>query len=639
MIIGTDVSFYQDDNTTSRKIDFAQMRSAGAKFAIIRIGQNTWPDPDFADYWRDAKAAGIPRGSYFFYDSRVSPRAQADLAISALKSDRGELPLFADYEENYGGQYGGYLHFKDFLSYLEQGLPGKEIGIYTGYYFWTGRVPAPQRDYFRKYPLWIAAYETSAPLIPPPWSGYLFWQFTSKGNGGVYGVESGNIDLNYFDGDENQLKLRFGIGGSVPTDPPPPIDDEILPPTKTGTVIVSSLYIRSGPGTSYDPPIGGLYYGDRVYGNLVGDWMRISRVVRANGAEEVIDAYCSAKSTYVNVTDYYPAFEDVVTYPFEGVQKIVAQRDGVRFQVVTIKKEAIEKATYVVKCGLVEDVQGDIVWNMTGFYSCSQPNQLLKIDGTVIGLQKNTEPFLYWGSNKEAIFDHRAGTVRNISTAASIKRYLVQNGVKNPTPSSAWDEIHSWQLLGAGKNGETIIITMDAPGSNLHFAASLMLEFGVVTGGDSDSGSTGQIKIGSDIKRCTPEIRAAANFGVITIKSVGQEPPDSNGDSAVITGTVKSTATPYVNLRNAPGGSVVGKVYPGEAIKAHQLLNGWLQVYEPVRSNKPDKQWADASFFDYAVVQDPDEEPTDPPITPTPSVEITEVRGKTNGEPWTWTPQ
>ena len=105
MIIGADVSFYQDDKTTPQGIDFAIMRSGGASFVILRAGQNKWADRDIQRNWKAAKGI-LPRGSYWFYDSRISPKEQADLWISTLGGDLGELPLWCDFEDNYGGQFG-----------------------------------------------------------------------------------------------------------------------------------------------------------------------------------------------------------------------------------------------------------------------------------------------------------------------------------------------------------------------------------------------------------------------------------------------------------------------------------------------------------------------------------------------------
>ena len=249
-IIGPDVSFYQDDPGTPHGIDFKRMDSI-ADFVIIRAGQNLWIDSDFNDNWQAAKATSLPRGSYWFYDSRADPRQQADLWASLVKDDLGELPLFADFEEAYKGEFAGWENWKKFLERLRSQVGQKEIGIYTAHYYWQDNAPnavtqAADLEYFHQYPLWIANYGVSTPLVPKPWKSdeWLFWQFTSMGNGILYGVESAEIDLNYFNGDAQAFANRFNV--PVPQDPKPP-----EPSGQKYIVNAGALYVREGPGTNY----------------------------------------------------------------------------------------------------------------------------------------------------------------------------------------------------------------------------------------------------------------------------------------------------------------------------------------------------------------------------------------------------
>ena len=216
---GPDCSFYQDDNETPQQINFQKLGGI-SDFVIIRAGQNNWVDPDFKVNWELAKIAKVPRGSYWFYDSRVSPVSQAQLWAKTLGSDLGELPMFADYEENYGGPYGGWVHFKAFIEELKKQCVNKEIGIYTAYYYWKDHMPAPGPDleYFHQYTLWIANYGVSKPAVPVPWSAdeWKFWQYTSSGNGALYGVESSNIDLNYYNGTRGEFDTEFVIESGEP---------------------------------------------------------------------------------------------------------------------------------------------------------------------------------------------------------------------------------------------------------------------------------------------------------------------------------------------------------------------------------------------------------------------------------------
>ena len=235
-LIIPDVSTYQDDNTTPLGINFAAMK-ATTPGVFIRAGQGNWVDADWTYNWSVSRAAGMARGSYWFYDSRYAPKIQAQKYILTLGNDLGQLPLVLDLEEAYKGPFQGWRCWYDCLSEMRRLAPGKEIMIYTGYYYWTERIPPPTSvQWFSQFPLWIASYNP-APQIPSPWREWLFWQYTDKGDGKPYGVESLNIDLNYFNGDQAAFNTRFGIAGATgPLPPEPPAPDKI----KTVTVTYES---------------------------------------------------------------------------------------------------------------------------------------------------------------------------------------------------------------------------------------------------------------------------------------------------------------------------------------------------------------------------------------------------------------
>jgi len=220
-IIGLDVSFYEDDPETQRHIDYTQAKKSQVEFVIVRVGQNVWVDSSFAQSWKDAKTAGLPRGSYFFWDSRVTPQAQAKLWFDTMKGDFGELPLFADFEEAYDGAYGGWKNFKIFLDELHRLMPAKEIFIYTAYYYWLDHMPATEREYFHQYGLWIANYNAGKPAVPAPWGEdeWMFWQWSESGNGELYGTE-GEVDMNFFNGDLAKFRARFPFTPPVVIPPP-----------------------------------------------------------------------------------------------------------------------------------------------------------------------------------------------------------------------------------------------------------------------------------------------------------------------------------------------------------------------------------------------------------------------------------
>ena len=73
--------------------------------------------------------------------------------------------------------------------------------IYTNYDTWVYILGDPTD--FADYPLWIANYTpASSPLIPSAWSDWVFWQHSETGSvGGV----SGNVDLDRFQGTQDDL--------------------------------------------------------------------------------------------------------------------------------------------------------------------------------------------------------------------------------------------------------------------------------------------------------------------------------------------------------------------------------------------------------------------------------------------------
>ena len=276
-IFGPDVSFYQDDPGTPQEINFERMNLT-TDFVIIRAGQNLWADSDFKNNWRRAKEANLPRGSYWFYDSRAEPRQQAELWFNLLDGDMGELPLFLDLEESYRGTYTGWPHWKTLLERLRNLVGSKEIGIYTAFFYWNSNAPLSQPnelEYFHRYPLWIANYGVTQPQVPRPWGAneWLFWQFTASGDGPFYGVESLEIDLNFFNGDAQAFANRFHV--PLPTDPIPPDPDGNRYRVNAGT-----LNVREGPGTSFRAI--GFFRRNEIVEALEatvdGTWLRVRRL-------------------------------------------------------------------------------------------------------------------------------------------------------------------------------------------------------------------------------------------------------------------------------------------------------------------------------------------------------------------------
>lgn len=196
-------------------IDWNVLAGRDAVGVWIRAGQGGWNDTQWLANWSGAKGR-LPRGSYWYYDSRYEPKAQAARWHNLIQNDLGEMGVLCDYEENYGGTYSNKEYFYQFVTEIQRlaGLPDDKVVVYTGYYFWAGRVGNDAR--FARYPLHLAWYTSNqaAVNIPLPWTELLYWQWTSSGDGYYYGTQNSRIDMNWFNGTLEEFDQL--VGGQPP---------------------------------------------------------------------------------------------------------------------------------------------------------------------------------------------------------------------------------------------------------------------------------------------------------------------------------------------------------------------------------------------------------------------------------------
>src|SRR5581483_4573767 len=197
---GIDVSEYQGN------INWSQVKASGREFAIIRTGDGMYQDPYFSQNWSGAKAAGLIRGVYQFFEPGEDPVAQANLMLSMMGSiGPGDLPPMIDVEVT-GGQSGATITSKihQWVNTV-QAATGRKPLVYTGTWFWDPNVGSAD---FASYPLVESWYCSSCcPNLPNPWSDFAMWQYSSTG--AVPGI-SGNVDLDKFKGTMADLQLLAG---------------------------------------------------------------------------------------------------------------------------------------------------------------------------------------------------------------------------------------------------------------------------------------------------------------------------------------------------------------------------------------------------------------------------------------------
>ena len=191
---GIDISHFQGD------IMKMYTSQEGLSFVICKATQgNYFVDPDFRNNWNEIKEKGLIRGTYHFYDCKISPEDQATFfAIQASDIGTADIAPILDIEQgSMSKTVSGEQMEADilvFLKRIEMKFDRKPI-IYTDYEFAQEYL---KNSEFANYDLWLAEYSGSTqPLVPDIWKGkgYKIWQKSA-----TYTIESKKADLDEYKG-------------------------------------------------------------------------------------------------------------------------------------------------------------------------------------------------------------------------------------------------------------------------------------------------------------------------------------------------------------------------------------------------------------------------------------------------------
>ncbi|GAB4282527.1 MAG: hypothetical protein Fur0025_11790 [Oscillatoriaceae cyanobacterium] len=184
---GIDVSDWQDP------VNWQTVALSGMGFGFTKATEgNNFVAETFRKNWAAMKAAGLPRGAYHFYRAKWDAPSQADLFLKTVSLEIDDLPPVLDIESTDGMSNSSIVSgITQWLNIVEQQTSRRPI-IYTYPGFWE-TIGGPAN--FTAYPLWIAHYNVTNPLVPRGWDGWTFWQYTQ--NGKVDGI-GGDVDINWF---------------------------------------------------------------------------------------------------------------------------------------------------------------------------------------------------------------------------------------------------------------------------------------------------------------------------------------------------------------------------------------------------------------------------------------------------------
>lgn len=211
---GIDISQYQTN------IDFKKVKAGGIDYVIIRAGYGKYSkqkDPQFETHYKNAKAAGLDVGVYWYsYALSVEDaKLEAQTCLSAIKGKKFEYPIYFDLEEQ--NQFAKGRSFCDSLVKTFCGEIEK-AGYFAGLYI--SRSPLQQyisTSIANKYALWIAEYASKC-----NYNGtYGMWQYSSTGK--INGI-NGDVDCDYCYVDYPTKIKNAGLNG-YPKPPAPKVLD------------------------------------------------------------------------------------------------------------------------------------------------------------------------------------------------------------------------------------------------------------------------------------------------------------------------------------------------------------------------------------------------------------------------------
>lgn len=202
---GIDISYCQP------KVDWQKVT---ADFCLIQIGGGAvrrQKDTMYESHYAGAKGRGIPVGAYWFTWARTVAEAEeeADICISLLKGKRFEYPIFLDLEQEAiykTGKSNVSAIIRAFLSKVEKA--GYWVGLYCNP---DVLVHYCEADVPKRYSIWLAQWEVSAPTYPCG-----IWQPDTAQTAGF--PEPVDQDICYIDY-EGQIKAKGLNGYGKPPEP------------------------------------------------------------------------------------------------------------------------------------------------------------------------------------------------------------------------------------------------------------------------------------------------------------------------------------------------------------------------------------------------------------------------------------
>lgn len=212
-------------------VDYNKAAESGVIFAVARASVgNYYTDWMFEEHFDGFKGAGVITGAYTVERPDNSTTSKMNRLMSALNGRMPDLPLAMDLEvirkDNDSPPFPPNQINDSAQAYaeaLEEEFGRKPI-IYTARWVtWYMIENGVEPCWLNNYDIWVASYRDDAPILPHCVDDWKFWQTSSTGK--VPGIV-GNVDMNWFVGNAQELAEYANEDPEPP--PPPPIPEPII---------------------------------------------------------------------------------------------------------------------------------------------------------------------------------------------------------------------------------------------------------------------------------------------------------------------------------------------------------------------------------------------------------------------------
>ena len=181
----------------NRNVNMKFAKQNGMDFVILKAGSGySGEDPKFQQNYRNAKAAGLNVGAYWYsYAVNVEEaKEEAVRYLKILKNKQFEYPVYLDFEDPSQRRIPAKTKTDmaiAFMSILEKN--GYYTGLYSSGYWINNQF---EKNRLKDYDIWIAHWHVTRPNCFTP--DYGMWQFTNKSKiKGVPDTGEGGVDMNY----------------------------------------------------------------------------------------------------------------------------------------------------------------------------------------------------------------------------------------------------------------------------------------------------------------------------------------------------------------------------------------------------------------------------------------------------------